>query len=105
MSIKGLTKVEYQREYMKEKRSKDKGLLTRPNMMIDGKVVMKDNEYNANERLSDGRMRYLGPMSDGQVLDRLTAPRIPYGKWSQRVFTPNKEQLIENGMLKGVQRA
>jgi len=86
---------------MKEKRNKEKGLLVRPNMMIDGKVVMKDNEYNANE--SDGRLRYVGPFSDKQVLDRLTVPQVDSGKWTQRVFTPNREQLIENGMLKGLQ--
>ena len=30
-------------------------------------------DYNPNE-LSGGRKRYLGPLSDGQVLDRLTVP-------------------------------
>jgi len=31
-------------------------------------------DYNPNELLPDGRKRYLGPFSDGQVLDRLTVP-------------------------------
>ncbi len=39
-------------------------LLTRPN----------GHDYDPDERLSDGRKRYLGPLSDGQVLDRMTLP-------------------------------
>lgn len=31
-------------------------------------------DYNPDELLPDGRKRYLGPFSDGQVLDRLTVP-------------------------------
>lgn len=29
-------------------------------------------DYDPNEMLPDGRYRYLGPLSDGQVLDRMT---------------------------------
>ena len=82
---------EVHREYMKARREgsqvkvhnsgftkQGSQLLSRPNMMIDGKVVFQDNEYDPTERIwgnpyyKDGTLRYLGPMSDGQVLDRLT---------------------------------
>jgi len=80
-------------------------MLSRPNRMgANGSPEMVDNEYDANERLSDGRMRYLGPFSDKQVLDRVTVPPIDkttaaYRVFSHcRMFTPNAEQLRENGI-------
>ncbi len=48
-------------------------LLHRPNRLGDnGLPETVDNLYNPEEMLEDGRKRYLGPFSDGQVLDRLT---------------------------------
>jgi len=48
-------------------------LLTRPNRLgSNGLPEMVENEYNPDERLQDGRLRYLGPFHDGQVLDRLS---------------------------------
>lgn len=54
-------------------------LLHRPNRMgANGLPEMVDNLYDPAERLynsphyADGTLRYLGPLSDGQVLDRLS---------------------------------
>jgi len=48
-------------------------MLTRPNRLgPNGLPEMVANEYDPTEKLPDGRLRYLGPLSDGQVLDRLT---------------------------------
>uniref|UniRef100_A0A6M3KTQ2 Uncharacterized protein n=1 Tax=viral metagenome TaxID=1070528 RepID=A0A6M3KTQ2_9ZZZZ len=78
---------------------------TRPNRMgANGSPEMVVNEYGADERLSDGRMRYLGPLSDGQCLDRTTVPLVDktmemYRAFLKcRMFTPNAEQLRENGI-------
>ncbi len=52
--------------------------LTRPNQLgSNGLPEMVDNEYNPDERLPDGSKRYLGPFSDGQVLDRTTPSTDP----------------------------
>jgi len=84
---------------------KPKRLLSRPNRMgANGSPEMVANEYDANERLSDGRMMYLGPFTDKQVLDRVTVPPVDkttaaYRVFSKcRMFTPNAEQLRENGI-------
>ena len=50
----------------------DKRMLKRPNQLING--VMKENWYDPEEMLLDGRKRYL-PCHDGQVLDRKTVKR------------------------------
>ena len=51
--------------------SKNVTLKTRPNRMgADGRPEMVANEYDPEELLDDGSKRYLGPLSDGQVLDR-----------------------------------
>jgi len=50
---------------------------TRPNRLgPNGLPEMVENEYNPNETLPDGTMRYLGPFSDGQCLDRTTVNAI-----------------------------
>ncbi len=50
--------------------------LTRPNRLgSNGLPEMVDNEYNPDELLEDGSKRFLGPLSDGQVLDR-TTPKV-----------------------------
>ncbi len=46
-------------------------LLKRPNMMGDDGPLWKDNDYDPNE-LWEGQLRYVGPFSDRQVLDRAT---------------------------------
>ena len=92
MPLKGSNKARYQRAYMRRKRSNREGLtekgltrekpegltgLKRPNRLgADGLPEMVENEYNPNELLPDGAKRYLGPFSDGQVLDRTTVPVI-----------------------------
>ena len=54
-------------------------MLSRPNRMgSDGLPEFVPNEYNPNELLPDGRKRYLGPFSDGQVLDRTTVPEAKH---------------------------
>ena len=48
-------------------------MLTRPNRMgSNGLPEMVANEYDPNELLADGRLRYMSPCTDGQVLDRTT---------------------------------
>jgi len=48
-------------------------MLTRPNRLgANGLPEMIANEYDPTERLPDGRQRYLGPFTDGQVHDRLS---------------------------------
>ena len=48
-------------------------MLTRPNRLgANGLPEMVTNEYDPTERLPDGRQRYLGPFTDGQVHDRLS---------------------------------
>ena len=49
-------------------------LLTRPNMMEEDGPIMKMNMYNPDELMPDGSKRYVGPFTDGQVLDRKTVP-------------------------------
>jgi len=52
----------------------------RPNRMgVNGLPEMVANEYNPNELLVDGTMRYLGPFTDGQVLDRTTVGAVRAG--------------------------
>jgi hypothetical protein len=48
-------------------------LLKRPNRLgKNGLPEMVENEYDPLEKLEDGTPRYMGPLSDGQVLDRLS---------------------------------
>jgi hypothetical protein len=47
--------------------------LVRPNQLgKNGLPEMVPNEYDPLERLEDGTPRYMGPLSDNQVLDRLS---------------------------------
>jgi len=45
-----------------------KALMSRPN----GEDYNPDERLYGNTHYADGTLRYLGPLSDGQVLDRLT---------------------------------
>lgn len=45
--------------------------VTRPNMMGEDGPIWKENEYNPEE-IWEGQPRYIGPFTDGQVLDRKT---------------------------------
>ena len=48
-------------------------LLHRPNSMNDkGDIITGDFPYNPEELMPDGTKRYMGPFSDGQVLDNTT---------------------------------
>ena len=102
----GLTKDEkreYQREYMRKRRSNKEevygsnnieklSILKRPNQLgSNGLPEMRENYYDPEELLLDGTKRYLGPLSDGQVLDRLSVPPLDIvKKRSQIIFTPNR---------------
>ena len=94
MGLTGSNKKEYQREYMRKLRSNKEGLtddgsnkvlLSRPNRLNgDGNVEMVANDYDPEEMLPDGRLRYL-VLSDKQVLDRKT---VPYPRATERRFKP-----------------
>ena len=64
-----------------------------------GKLLSRPNgePYNPEELLPDGRKRYLGPFSDGQVLDRLSVKcEVPDRvKISDRCSLP-RHQFIQN---------
>ncbi len=63
--------------------------------------------YNPEELLPDGRKRYLGPFSDGQVLDRLTVPQVAQAiKYdsSPRIAFIQKE-LNDPGIIYGIEEA
>ena len=65
-----------------------------------GKLLSRPNgePYNPEELLPDGRKRYLGPFSDGQVLDRLSVsdPIVPNKvNISDRCSLP-RHQFIQN---------
>ena len=57
-------------------------LLKRPNRMGADGPEMVENDYNPDE-MWQCQPRYVGPFTDGQVLDRTTVPNLPVGG-----FTP-----------------
>ncbi len=57
-------------------------LLKRPN----------GHDYNPDELMPDGSKRYVGPFTDGQVLDRTTVP-LPNRELPVPRFTPVKTRL------------
>ncbi|KKN29275.1 hypothetical protein LCGC14_0845810 [marine sediment metagenome] len=67
--------------------------VTRPNRMgANGMIEMVENEYNPDELMPDGSKRYVGPFSDGCVLDRTTVP-LPNLTLPVPKFTPVKTRL------------
>uniref|UniRef100_A0A6M3KY12 Uncharacterized protein n=1 Tax=viral metagenome TaxID=1070528 RepID=A0A6M3KY12_9ZZZZ len=82
MGLTGEAKKQYQRDYMKKKRSNITEGLTNesPKSKPDVTLLHRPNgpDYDPAEKLynnrhyKNGTPRYLGPLSDGQVLDRLT---------------------------------
>ena len=59
-------------------------------------------DYNPDELLKDGRKRYIGPLSDGQVLDRLTVS--PLDKYLPVMVLINRADKIKLGKGMSKQR-
>lgn len=91
MGLTGEDKKKYQRDYMKTKRSNKTTGLTEKGLTDDGSNTIKTSgsnillkrpngaDYNPDETMPGGTKRYVGPFSDGQVLDRLAIPLIDRG--------------------------
>ena len=65
---------------MRKQKQRSHPIMSHPNVTPEVMLLSRPNgtDYNPAEKLYDnpyyidGTLRYLGPMSDGQVLDRLT---------------------------------